>query len=85
MKKGKCTTCRFYTELCCTVGTYYAEKGQNALCYEGELWQPLNDRTTDTMRFRPLALIQTLLRKASHSVKRCVKLKKLNIKEVHNG
>ena len=35
--------------------------------------KPSNDQTTDTMRFRALPFIQTLLRKASHSIKRCVK------------
>ena len=38
---GKCTKCRFnngkYAN--CTVGTYYAKKGLNKICYEGELWE----------------------------------------------
>lgn len=38
---GKCTKCRFnngkYDN--CTVGTYYAKKGMNKICYEGGLWQ----------------------------------------------
>jgi len=36
----------------------------------------LERHTTDTMRFRLKAFIQTLLRKASHSVKRCTKFDK---------
>lgn len=38
---GKCTKCKFnYKGEYCTVGTYYAEKGLNKICFEGELWQP---------------------------------------------
>lgn len=40
-KKGKCTYCRFSTKLHCTVGTYYAEKGESKICYDGELWEPI--------------------------------------------
>jgi hypothetical protein len=37
---GKCTKCKFnYNGDYCNVGTYYAEKGLNKICYEGELWQ----------------------------------------------
>lgn len=42
---GKCTKCRFNCEddhTCmndCNVGSYYAEKGLNRICYEGELWE----------------------------------------------
>ena len=39
--KGKCTKCRFNNGKFgnCTAGDYYAEKGLNVICYEGELWQ----------------------------------------------
>lgn len=38
---GKCATCRFNDEEWdrCVVGTYWAEKGLNKICYEGELWE----------------------------------------------
>jgi hypothetical protein len=38
---GKCTTCRFADRENdqCTAGTYWAEKGFNAVCYGGELWE----------------------------------------------
>lgn len=35
-----CTTCRFNCEdIYCVVGSYYANKGQKKICYEGELWE----------------------------------------------
>lgn len=37
--KKKCTTCRFNCGMDCTVGTYFAEKGHNVICYEGERWE----------------------------------------------
>lgn len=37
--KGKCTKCKFNLGETCGVGTVYAEKGINAICYEGELWE----------------------------------------------
>jgi len=47
-KKNKqtCINCRFNCEddhtviNDCNVGSYWAEKGLNRICYEGELWQP---------------------------------------------
>jgi hypothetical protein len=38
---GKCTTCRFNDKEWdrCVAGTYWAEKGLNRICYEGELWE----------------------------------------------
>ncbi len=38
---GKCTKCRFNDDgwYRCTAGSYYAEKGLNRICYEGELWE----------------------------------------------
>lgn len=42
---GKCTKCKFncetdYTTINdCNVGSYYAEKGLNRICYNGELWK----------------------------------------------
>jgi hypothetical protein len=41
---GKCTKCRFadFDNNRCTVGSYYAEKGYNKICFEGELWQTLD-------------------------------------------
>ena len=38
---GKCTKCRFNDKewYRCTVGSYYAEKGINTFCYNGELWE----------------------------------------------
>ena len=43
---GKCTTCRFNDKNCgrCVAGTYWAEKGLNRICYEGELYDFLNNR-----------------------------------------
>ena len=46
-KKSKqtCLNCRFnyeddHTKINdCNVGSYYAEKGLNKICYEGELWE----------------------------------------------
>ena len=40
--KQTCLNCRFYTPSNCTVGTYYANKGQNKTCFSGELWQSIN-------------------------------------------
>jgi len=40
-KKQTCMNCRFNNTMECTVGTYYAEKGRNAVCYEGELWEKI--------------------------------------------
>lgn len=42
---GKCTKCRFadFDNNRCTVGSYYAEKGFNKICYEGELWEVKED------------------------------------------
>jgi hypothetical protein len=37
-KKQTCKNCKFNNQQYCTVGTYYAEKGLNKICYEGELW-----------------------------------------------
>ena len=43
--KQTCKNCRFNCEddhTCmndCNVGSYYAEKGLNRICYEGELWE----------------------------------------------
>lgn len=37
--KGKCTTCKFGGEIYCNVGSYYASKGENRICFEGELWE----------------------------------------------
>jgi hypothetical protein len=42
-ESNTCKTCRFskdgkYNN--CWVGTYYAEKGENKFCVEGELWEP---------------------------------------------
>ncbi len=43
--KQTCLNCRFNCEddhTCmndCNVGSYYAEKGLNRICYEGELWE----------------------------------------------
>ena len=42
VEKHTCKTCRFaiggkYSN--CWVGTYYAEKGKDRFCYEGELWE----------------------------------------------
>ena len=36
---GNCITCRFKKNDNCVVGTYYAEKGGKAICYEGEFWE----------------------------------------------
>ncbi len=38
-KKQTCKNCRFNDGRYCTVGTYYANKGLNGVCYEGELWE----------------------------------------------
>ena len=44
-QKQTCKNCRFNCEddhTCmndCNVGSYYAEKGLNRICYEGELWE----------------------------------------------
>ena len=38
-KKQTCKNCKFNNKQYCTVGTYYAEKGLNRVCYEGELWE----------------------------------------------
>ena len=41
---GKCSSCRFNNgNGNCYVGTYYAEKGLNVICYEGELWKAKNN------------------------------------------
>jgi len=37
--KGKCAKCKFNLGETCGVGTVYTEKGINAICYEGELWE----------------------------------------------
>lgn len=43
--KQTCKNCRFNCEddhTCmndCNVGSYYADKGLNRICYEGELWE----------------------------------------------
>jgi hypothetical protein len=38
--KKNCSTCRFNYGLGCSVGTFYAkERGVNAVCIEGELWE----------------------------------------------
>ena len=34
-----CSTCRFNEDINCYAGTYYAAKGQNKICYDGELWE----------------------------------------------
>ena len=38
-----CSTCRFVDRErdMCTVGSYWAEKGQNKVCYSGELWEAI--------------------------------------------
>jgi hypothetical protein len=41
INKGKCTHCKFYTNISCT---YYAELGMNKLCYGGELWEAKIDK-----------------------------------------
>ena len=43
---GKCTICRFSDKEWdrCVAGTYWAEKGLNRICYEGELYDFLNNR-----------------------------------------
>ena len=38
-KKQTCMNCRFNVDTYCIVGSYYAEKGMNKICYEGELWE----------------------------------------------
>lgn len=43
--KQTCINCRFNCEddhsniNVCNVGSYYAEKGLNRICYDGELWE----------------------------------------------
>jgi len=37
-----CSTCRFNEDVSCYAGTYYAAKGQNKICHEGELWESNN-------------------------------------------
>ena len=39
IKKQTCKNCNFNNEEYCTAGTYYAKKGLNKICYEGELWE----------------------------------------------
>jgi len=41
VRTNTCTTCRFSNKEkdICTVGTYYAEKRLNKICYAGELWE----------------------------------------------
>ena len=34
-----CLNCKYNLGESCGVGTVYAEKGINAICYEGELWE----------------------------------------------
>ena len=34
-----CSTCRFNEDVSCYAGTYYAAKGQNRICFDGELWE----------------------------------------------
>jgi hypothetical protein len=41
-KINTCITCRFNEDVYCYVGTYYAAKGQNRICLEGELWESNN-------------------------------------------
>ena len=36
---NSCKYCKFNRDFYCNVGSKYAEKGQNALCYNGELWE----------------------------------------------
>jgi hypothetical protein len=48
-ESGSCTTCKFISGNSCTVGTYYAEKGIDTICFEGELWQP--KKTEETKRW----------------------------------
>ena len=40
--KKNCKNCKFNDGSYCTVGTYYAEKGLNEICFEGELWEKSN-------------------------------------------
>jgi len=37
--KNSCITCRFNEAIFCNVGSYYAEKGLDKICYQGELWE----------------------------------------------
>lgn len=39
VKINTCTTCRFNQDITCYAGTYYAAKGENKICYNGELWE----------------------------------------------
>lgn len=39
---GKCTKCKFNKDYFCSVGEYYAEKGLSKVCFEGELWQSID-------------------------------------------
>ena len=34
-----CLNCKYNTGENCNVGTAYAKKGKNAICYDGELWE----------------------------------------------
>jgi len=36
---NSCKDCKYNIGLYCNVGSKYAEKGQKALCYNGELWE----------------------------------------------
>jgi len=37
----KCINCKFNTDFYCNVGSYYAKKGINKVCYSGELWEKI--------------------------------------------
>jgi len=39
LKTNSCKDCKYNIGLYCNVGSKYAEKGQKALCYNGELWE----------------------------------------------
>lgn len=41
--KHTCKTCRFNEGIYCNVGSYYAEKGQDKVCFQGELWEKIKN------------------------------------------
>jgi len=49
-KVQNCLNCKFNLGETCGVGTVYAEKGINAICYEGELWKELGLTLTQTAK-----------------------------------
>lgn len=57
-----CMNCKFNDGYNCTVGTYYANKGINTNCIEGELWQnkKMNKNIDNNNSFLYTSFLQNL-------------------------